>query len=87
MACSYADQIAAVVSLAGATFLTPEDCAPTGPVAVLQIHGTADDIVGFEGGAITDMGSGGPMATVPRRRGVRRHMGELWRLRDHVGRG
>ena len=65
MACSYADQIAAVVSLAGATFLTPEDCAPTGPVAVLQIHGTADDIVGFEGGAITDMGSGGPMAPYP----------------------
>jgi len=35
------NQIAAIVSLAGATFAKPADCAPTGPVAVLEIHGTA----------------------------------------------
>ena len=43
LACTHADRIAAIVSLAGATFDTPADCSPTEPVAVLQIHGTADD--------------------------------------------
>jgi polyhydroxybutyrate depolymerase len=50
MACAHADQIAAIVSLAGATFAKPADCAPTVPVAILQIHGTADDTVAFKGG-------------------------------------
>src|SRR5438552_1413322 len=41
MACTHADRIAAIASLAGATFANPADCGPSGPVAVLQIHGTA----------------------------------------------
>ena len=50
MACDHADVIAAIVSLAGATFADPSRCAPTAPVSVLEIHGTADPVVGFEGG-------------------------------------
>ena len=52
LACTRADRIAAIVSLAGATFATSADCRPTNPVAVLQIHGTADDTIAFTGGSI-----------------------------------
>jgi polyhydroxybutyrate depolymerase len=65
MACAQADQIAAMVSLAGATFAAATDCAPTVPVAVLQIHGTADDTIAFDGGSIPGMGPGGSRADFP----------------------
>ena len=64
MACANADMIAAMVSLAGATFVDRADCAPTVPVAVLEIHGTADDTITYEGGTI-DLGSGPSMAPYP----------------------
>ena len=63
LACADADEIAAMVSLAGATFATASDCAPAAPVAVLQVHGTADDTIAFDGGRIR--GPGGPMAAYP----------------------
>lgn len=50
MACDHADRIAAAVSLAGATFEDPLDCAPARPVRVLQIHGTADEATLYDGG-------------------------------------
>ena len=50
MACDHADQIAAIVSLAGATFEDATRCAPSEPVSVLQIHGTADETIAYEGG-------------------------------------
>ena len=50
MACDHADVIAAIVSLAGATFADTSLCAPAVPVSVLEIHGTADPVVGYEGG-------------------------------------
>jgi polyhydroxybutyrate depolymerase len=52
MACTHADRIAAIVSLAGATFATSTECRPSDPVAVLQVHGTADDTIAFAGGSI-----------------------------------
>jgi polyhydroxybutyrate depolymerase len=52
IACAHADEIAAIVSLAGATFETLEKCAPSVPVAVVEIHGTADDQVAFGGGTV-----------------------------------
>jgi polyhydroxybutyrate depolymerase len=52
MACARADRIAAIVSLAGATLAKSADCRPSDPVAVLQIHGTADDTIAFAGGTI-----------------------------------
>jgi polyhydroxybutyrate depolymerase len=65
MACAHADLIAAMVSLAGATFANPAKCAPTVPVAVLEIHGTADDTILFKGGTIKGLGSGRSMASYP----------------------
>lgn len=52
LACEHADRIAAVASLAGATFNDPDDCLPTEPVNVLQIHGTDDTVIWYEGGFI-----------------------------------
>ena len=52
MACDHADRIAAIVSMAGATFADPTRCRPSQPVSVLQVHGTADKTIGYTGGAI-----------------------------------
>jgi polyhydroxybutyrate depolymerase len=52
MACERADLIAAVVSLAGATFADPGDCRPTEPVSVAQVHGTDDSVIVYDGGSI-----------------------------------
>lgn len=57
VACAHADRIAGLISLAGATFATAADCAPSEPVAVVQLHGTADDVVEFDGGAVEGIGS------------------------------
>jgi polyhydroxybutyrate depolymerase len=53
MACERADRVAAIVSLAGATFVDPADCAPSEPVSIVQVHGTFDDTILFEGGSTT----------------------------------
>jgi polyhydroxybutyrate depolymerase len=52
MACDHAGQIAAIASLAGAMFEDISRCAPSSPVSVLQIHGTADDTILYNGGTI-----------------------------------
>jgi polyhydroxybutyrate depolymerase len=52
MACDHADAVAAIASLAGATFLDPEDCGPVAPVNTLQIHGTNDGTISYNGGCI-----------------------------------
>ncbi|MDB4931913.1 MAG: hypothetical protein JWM10_4397, partial [Myxococcaceae bacterium] len=51
MACERANRIAAIVSLAGATFTDAARCTPSEPVAVLQVHGTADATIRYNGGA------------------------------------
>ncbi|APR77292.1 Putative CONSERVED LIPOPROTEIN LPQP [Minicystis rosea] len=57
MACDHADKIAAIASLAGAMWLDTSKCQPSGPVHVLQIHGTADEEVLYDG-ETTGSGSG-----------------------------
>ncbi len=52
MACDHADKIAAIASLAGATFADPAACRPSEPVSVLQIHGTADKTISYTGASI-----------------------------------
>ena len=52
MACDHADVIASVASLAGATWLDPNACLPAAPVHVLQIHGTADLTILYNGGCL-----------------------------------
>jgi polyhydroxybutyrate depolymerase len=64
MACDHADQVAAIASLAGAMFSDVSKCAPSEPVSVLQIHGTADDTVLFDGDQIAGQGYPGAKTTV-----------------------
>lgn len=52
MACDRSNRIAAIASLAGATFDDPADCTPSAPVHTLQIHGTLDDTILYAGGTI-----------------------------------
>jgi polyhydroxybutyrate depolymerase len=53
MACEHSNQIAAIASLAGATYVDmPTKCAKPGPVSVLQIHGTSDEVISYLGGRL-----------------------------------
>lgn len=49
MACDRADRIAAIVSLAGAQWEDLSHCKPTEAVPVLEVHGTSDDEVPYDG--------------------------------------
>ena len=63
MACDHADELAGVVSIAGATFDDAADCAPLRPVSTLQIHGTSDTVIQFGGGTLP--GADGPYPGAP----------------------
>jgi polyhydroxybutyrate depolymerase len=52
MACDHADQIAAIASLAGAMWEDVTKCNPSQPVAILEIHGTSDLVIPYNGGSI-----------------------------------
>jgi len=64
MACDHADLIAAIVSVAGATFYDPNDCTPNEPVDVLEIHGTADTVILYDGGLLADVPYPGAVQSV-----------------------
>lgn len=65
LGCNLSDRIAAIAPVAGTL---PADiattCRPTRPIAVLQIGGTADPIMPFEGGNVADFGGIGEGGTV-----------------------
>jgi polyhydroxybutyrate depolymerase len=50
LACEMADEIAAIVSLAGAGYADASKCKPQEAVSVLQVHGDADQTVAYAGG-------------------------------------
>lgn len=50
LACDHPDLFTALASLAGATWEDPLACAPASGVHVLQIHGTADTVIDYDGG-------------------------------------
>ncbi len=50
LSCELADQIAAVGMVSGAYLYSWERCRPARPVPAVIFHGTADEIVPFEGG-------------------------------------
>jgi len=52
MACDHAEVIAAIVSISAATFLNPAWCVPAEPVSVVEIHGTDDDTITYDGGTV-----------------------------------
>lgn len=58
-ACERANRIAGFVSLAGAAWSDPMRCTPTRPVSMLQVHGTADNVINYNGGR-TPISTGGP---------------------------
>jgi len=72
MACDQSGKVAAIASLAGAMWDEPSRCKPSEPVSVLEMHGTADDVVLWDGGntdtdSIWDGGTvdgGGPYPSV-----------------------
>ena len=57
MACDHAQTISAIASQAGAMYLDPSLCAPASPVNVLQVHGTTDSVVLYEGGHLHTINS------------------------------
>lgn len=52
LACDHANQIAAIVSLAGAQWDDVTRCDPSKAVSILQIHGSADNTIKYNGGSI-----------------------------------
>jgi polyhydroxybutyrate depolymerase len=52
MACRHSDRIAAIASLAGASYFKATDCGAKNSVSVLQVHGTNDETILYEGGQI-----------------------------------
>jgi polyhydroxybutyrate depolymerase len=53
LACDHPDLIAGIVSIAGATHADPLLCQPNRPVHILNVHGTVDNVIRFEGGTFT----------------------------------
>jgi polyhydroxybutyrate depolymerase len=50
LACDRPEKIAAIAVLAGAMHNDPTECGAPEPVTLLQIHGTADDTIHYDGG-------------------------------------
>jgi polyhydroxybutyrate depolymerase len=50
MACDHADVVAGIVAVAGATWADVSKCAPSQPVSIMSVHGTADATIKFDGG-------------------------------------
>jgi polyhydroxybutyrate depolymerase len=64
MACDHSEVIAAICSLAGATFADPARCDAISPVHVLQVHGTADGTILYnDGGSINGVSYPGAVST------------------------
>lgn len=73
LACERAHLVSAVVAVAGTTATGPLDCAPSEGVSVLQVHGTSDGVIRYEGGALLP---GRSYASAPA-------TVEAWRDREH----
>ena len=90
-ACDRAPRVAAFVSLAGANWQDATRCAPSEPVAALQIHGDGDVVIRYEGGIFPDAATqerwrakGLKLPAEPKTRphpGARASL-EPWRVRD-----
>jgi polyhydroxybutyrate depolymerase len=63
LACDHASEIAAIVSLAGAVFADASKCNPAMPVAVLEVHGTSDELIKYGGGRFVPLVPEYPSAT------------------------
>jgi polyhydroxybutyrate depolymerase len=88
MACDHASLIAGIASLAGSTFLDPNAPRPGQPVHVLQIHGTADEVVPYAGGGLIGAPVTalfpGALATVQAWAGFNGCQGPVWEERPSM---
>lgn len=76
MACEDAHEIAAIISLAGATFEDAAACKPSEPLSVLDIHGDADTEVFYQGGQIDGVAYPSELETMAH-----------WQVYDHCAPG
>jgi polyhydroxybutyrate depolymerase len=74
LACERADVVAAIAPVAG-TLASALPCAPSRPVSVLQVHGTADPVVPYGGGVMVGRGGVSDIVAAPA-------MAERWRALD-----
>jgi polyhydroxybutyrate depolymerase len=52
LACDLSDRVAAIASLAGATWNDASKCNPSNHVSVLDVHGDADTVINYGGGSV-----------------------------------
>lgn len=64
MACQASNVVSAIVSLAGPTFNTRQECKPAQPTSVLQIWGTEDEVLNYRGGNLFEVPYPGAQKTV-----------------------
>jgi polyhydroxybutyrate depolymerase len=74
LACERADLVAAAAPVAG-TLASAVPCAPSRPVSVLQVNGTADPVVPFGGGTMLGRGGYSDIMAAPA-------MAQRWRELD-----
>ena len=74
LACDRADLVSAIAPVAG-TLGVGVPCAPSRPVSVLAIHGTADAVVPFTGGPMVGRGGPSEIVSAPA-------LAERWRQAD-----
>jgi polyhydroxybutyrate depolymerase len=74
LACERADVVTAVAPVAG-TLGAAFPCNPSRPVSVLEIHGTADPVVPYDGGTMLGRGGASDIVAAPT-------MAERWRSLD-----
>ena len=58
LACDGIPGLAGIVVVAGSSFSDDTRCDSASPVSVLHVHGTADEVISFEGGSNPDIGRG-----------------------------
>ena len=58
LACENLPRLAGIVVVAGSSFSDEKRCDTVNPVSVLHVHGTADEVISFEGGPNPDIGRG-----------------------------
>ena len=74
LACERADVVSAIAPVAG-TLGTAFPCAPSRPVSVMEVHGSADPVVPFGGGSMLGRGGYSDIVAAPA-------MAERWRALD-----
>jgi len=74
LGCARADVFSAIAPVAG-TLGSAFPCAPSQPVSVLEIHGTADNVVPFNGGPMVGRGGASDILPAPA-------MAQRWRELD-----